>query len=260
MNVTFIFKTLIKVPVYTVIVYLIFNCFTFGAAYFKMLGAAHAVQMMVLEDNFLTDTNKNILTDNSTGKSQDTFLGSLVTKITPNVYLIDGQADSSSTSDLIGISNMSYGYMSNGSIQKNTIKSGATDAKGHLFVRASATYNSSDAEDRATINKVPDNQFTRTQFGTMRLCGLIWQYKFILPLIPSETNANYRASNWGNANSSNNNAVGGLANFKDKNDNKITRINENNMRSRRRDKERLGTVQIAFLFKVPGLKYYADMG
>lgn len=253
-GVSFIFKTLIKVPVYTVIVYLVFNCFTFGSAYFKMLGASHTIEMMVLEDNYLTDTTRNILisgSDTSTSGNPSSFLGTLVTKITPEVYIIDGV---SGTNDNNIVTESSLNNMFTiSAIPKFSVNNSAKDSAGVNYVRAYAKANGSGTVVNAGGGSALDH---RTQFGTIRVCGLIWKYKFVLPLIPTELNPSYTAGNKNNIN-----AVGGLNGFLNNTDDiELQYGNGGQIETKLKAKEEVGTITIQFLFKVPGLKYYADMG
>lgn len=57
-TVKFIFKTLIKVPIYILVSYLIFNIFAFGLSYFKMLGLSYVAMQTAVENNFIPDTEK----------------------------------------------------------------------------------------------------------------------------------------------------------------------------------------------------------
>lgn len=52
-SVKFIFKTLLKVPVIVVIVYVIFNVFSFAQAYFKVLGISYVIMQTAVENNYI---------------------------------------------------------------------------------------------------------------------------------------------------------------------------------------------------------------
>lgn len=52
-GVKFIFKTLIKVPIYIYVAFLIFNVFAFCFIYFKVLGFSYLVQQTVVENNYI---------------------------------------------------------------------------------------------------------------------------------------------------------------------------------------------------------------
>lgn len=60
-GVKYIFKTLIKVPVFIVAAYFIFNIFAFCFIYFKMLGASYIVMQTAVENNYLPTTELTTL-------------------------------------------------------------------------------------------------------------------------------------------------------------------------------------------------------
>lgn len=55
-GVKFIFKTLIKIPCFIVIAYIIFNLFCFSITYFKMMGASYAIMQVSMENNYIPET------------------------------------------------------------------------------------------------------------------------------------------------------------------------------------------------------------
>lgn len=57
-GVAWIFKTLIKVPIIIVTSFLIFNIFAFTVSYFRIIGAANALQQNVMSNNFLTKADR----------------------------------------------------------------------------------------------------------------------------------------------------------------------------------------------------------
>jgi uncharacterized membrane-anchored protein YitT (DUF2179 family) len=59
--VKFIFKPLIKVPIYIAISYLIFNIVFMCLFYFKFLGISYTVMQTCMENNFLADREKNAI-------------------------------------------------------------------------------------------------------------------------------------------------------------------------------------------------------
>lgn len=219
-QVIFIFKTLIKIPVYTLIVYIVFNCFAFGGAYFKMLGASHAIEMMVIEDNFLTQTNREIIAPNGTEAygNANSFVGSLVTGITPRVTVIDCVEGDDPLND--------------NSIACSAEIDNRIDVIGNV--------------DATTVRVRHSEDTNRTQFGTMRTCGIIWQYQFILPLVP------HRAVSEGQ------DAVGGWDRFNNGGGDSYLDIDEATADNLRRNQ--IGTFNIEFLYHIPGMKYYADLG
>ena len=213
-GVTFIFKTLIKVPIYTFVIYFVFNCFTFAGSYFKMLGVSHIVEMTVIENNYLPENEYNILTE---------YISKLTTKLNPDIYLVDSTEDRPHSDDYDD-EYCAYQHYGSG-LSTDTSKA---------------------AE--------------RTQFGEIHTCGIIWNYKFILPLIPTEQADAIKNSGRLNPNSTTK-AVGGLTEFKGSLSGTSTMPSnpDTYLESAREQKEDWGTMTIRFLYKVPGLKYYADM-
>lgn len=64
-GVSFIFRTLIKVPIIIMVSFFIFNIFAFTVSYFKVIGAVNAIQQVAIDNNFLpqedVDTFKKYL-------------------------------------------------------------------------------------------------------------------------------------------------------------------------------------------------------
>lgn len=52
-GVSFIFRTLIKVPIIIMVSFFIFNIFAFTISYFKVIGAVNAIQQVAIDNNFL---------------------------------------------------------------------------------------------------------------------------------------------------------------------------------------------------------------
>jgi hypothetical protein len=62
-GVQFIFKTLIKVPIYIAIAFMCFNIFAFTTIYFKALGFSYVLMQTVVENNYIP-TNEAIQLEN----------------------------------------------------------------------------------------------------------------------------------------------------------------------------------------------------
>lgn len=62
-GVKFIFKTLIKVPIYIYAAFLVFNVFAFCFIYFKMLGFSYLVQQTAVENNYIPAEQLNSFAD-----------------------------------------------------------------------------------------------------------------------------------------------------------------------------------------------------
>lgn len=60
-SVKFIFKCIIKVPIFIMISYFIANLFFFSLFYFKFLGISYSVMQTALENNYLPPTEKTAL-------------------------------------------------------------------------------------------------------------------------------------------------------------------------------------------------------
>lgn len=61
-GVSFIFKTLIKIPCYIMVMYLVFNLFGFTLTYFKLLGFSYTIQQTAVENNYIPEQEKLTLT------------------------------------------------------------------------------------------------------------------------------------------------------------------------------------------------------
>lgn len=62
-EVKFVFKTLIKVPCIILISYIIFNLFAFVVSYLRLVSLSYVVQETVIQNNFIPDSEKDILED-----------------------------------------------------------------------------------------------------------------------------------------------------------------------------------------------------
>jgi hypothetical protein len=62
-SVKFIFMTLIKVPVYIMVAFFIFNLFAFTFIYFKMLGISYVVQQTAIENNYIPTAERDTICD-----------------------------------------------------------------------------------------------------------------------------------------------------------------------------------------------------
>ena len=61
-SVKFIFKTLLKVPVFILVAYAIFNLFAFSFSYFKIMGFSYVAMQTAVENNYFPQTEYNTLT------------------------------------------------------------------------------------------------------------------------------------------------------------------------------------------------------
>ena len=60
-GVKFIFKTLIKVPVYIAVAFFVFNIFAFSLTYFRLMGLSHVVLQTAVENNHIPSSELNTL-------------------------------------------------------------------------------------------------------------------------------------------------------------------------------------------------------
>ena len=61
-SVKFMFKTLLKVPVFILVAYAIFNLFAFSFSYFKIMGFSYVAMQTAVENNYFPQTEYNTLT------------------------------------------------------------------------------------------------------------------------------------------------------------------------------------------------------
>ena len=62
-GVKFIFKTLLKVPIFIFVTYFIFNLFAFTLSYFKVLGFSYVAMQTAVENNYIPNQEKIVLDD-----------------------------------------------------------------------------------------------------------------------------------------------------------------------------------------------------
>ena len=60
-SVKFIFKTLIKVPIFIFVAFFILNIFSIAFIYFKMLGLSYVVMQTAVENNYLPDSEVSMI-------------------------------------------------------------------------------------------------------------------------------------------------------------------------------------------------------
>ena len=62
-GIKYIFKTLVKVPIIIIVCYFFLNLFTFASAYLRMQGASNTVQRVVMDYNYLTQSDIETLNE-----------------------------------------------------------------------------------------------------------------------------------------------------------------------------------------------------
>lgn len=79
-GVKFIFKTLIRIPVIIMVCYAVFNVFTFGTSYFRMLGLSYVAMQTAVENNYIPSEEETALTE---------YMNSIESEILTNVQFTD---------------------------------------------------------------------------------------------------------------------------------------------------------------------------
>lgn len=78
-DVKFIFKTLVKVPIWIMVAFSIINVFAFTTSYFRIVGASYTLQQTVMDNNFLTQADLN---------SFNTYLDTLETAYLTDIHVV----------------------------------------------------------------------------------------------------------------------------------------------------------------------------
>ena len=73
-GVSFIFRTLIKVPIIIMVSFFIFNIFAFTVSYFKVIGAVNAIQQVAIDNNFLPPEDVKTFEDYLAQEVNTTYL------------------------------------------------------------------------------------------------------------------------------------------------------------------------------------------
>lgn len=139
-----VFKTLLKVPCYIVIGYLIMNIVLFLGYYVKALGLSYSVMKVAVENNYIPQNEENILTD--TMKS------------------IGSQATNNQGMNISAVDNFGMYIDTSGSASDSTLYTQVPSFKS--------------AYTRMTANS--DN--TRRQYGHSIVVGVGYLYTPVLPL------------------------------------------------------------------------------
>ena len=146
-GVKFIFKTLIKVPVYIVAAFGVFNIFAFCFIYFRMLGVSYVVQQTAIENNYLPKQQVNTLM-NYIGSIQDI-------EMVDHVGVIIGEAGED-TGDYVFIT---------------------PDTYNSSYPTSSPLFSTKGSGNAPTINALE-----KRQYGGTVTVGVCARYKFVWPL------------------------------------------------------------------------------
>lgn len=78
-SVGFIFKTLVKVPIYIMVGFTMLNILAFTISYFRIVGASYTLQQTVMDNNFLTQSDLD---------SYESYLDTLETAYLKDIHLV----------------------------------------------------------------------------------------------------------------------------------------------------------------------------
>ena len=221
-GVKFIFKTLIKVPVYIYAAFLVFNIFAFCFIYFKMLGFSYLVQQTAVENNYLPkeqmDSFAEYLTD---------FDNSVAMVENCNIIISDKYDADKDTNP---VSTLGLNRTTSGGTPKYVAKATKVDA------------------------------LQRKQYGADVTIGVTCNYVWVWPLDYRNTKADGIDSSYDGADIAGG-VLGGYDSSANPDTrtmagtgNMITDMRVNNKGSATTD-----TPNIVIMYTVPGLKYYPDI-
>lgn len=77
-----VFKILIKVPIIIGVVFLVFDVFAFVTSYFRLLSVSYTIQNVVIENNYIPDSEANSIND---------YLDGLETTMLRDVRIVNGE-------------------------------------------------------------------------------------------------------------------------------------------------------------------------
>lgn len=222
-GVKFIFKTLIKVPVYIYAAFLVFNIFAFCFIYFKMLGFSYLVQQTAVENNYLPAEQLKSFADYLSDFDTSIAMVENCNIIISDKYNADADVNSTNTMAL-----------------RRT-----TSASGVKYQVAGGNHD-------ATKKK---------QYGAEVTVGVSCNYVWVWPLDYRNTSNDSISSSYGSAKVGNI-ELGGYNNAVD-NDDKRTMKGTGNMitdlRINNSGSASVETPNIVIIYTVPGLKYYPDI-
>ena len=217
-NVKFIFITLIKVPCVIFVSFFIFNIFAFFFIYFKMLGFSYVVMQEVVENNYITATQRD--------------------QINLQFGEIDAIPLADNTNIIIGLSTQLDGSGNNipACYDKNT---------GNTVLATDITQNATLIGNSAT---------TRTQYGTQKTVGVHCDYTIVWPL--SHNNSMTATGRGGTGVNGNTGSIYNsvIANY----NGDIYEDNMSVASGDVTDRGHKVSIPLNIYYTVPGLKYYAD--
>ena len=232
-EVKFIFKTLMKVPVFIIVSFLILNMFAFFFIYFKVLGLSYVVMQTAVENNYLPPTEIRTLC-----KYAQTFEDIPMVTNAAIVVAKNGN-DYTYTQD---VGDNTYIYQSS---KDETGKDRAQNSEGGGGELGTKSYEYVDME-----SQTDGTALKKVQYGKSVTVGVHCGYKLVWPLGYKETINGVTTKN---ADDDGTNGVEGyntgknFAGFK----------SDEQLASDREDKATM--IQFDICHTVPGLKYYPDL-
>lgn len=224
-GVKFIFKTLLKVPIYIVVAFGIFNIFAFCFIYFRMLGVSYVVQQTAIENNYLPKQQVITLMN---------YIGSISNiEMVDHVGIIIGQVGDDA--DYADSNDINYVFITQNGFN-------AADP-------ASSTYFCTKGGSAApTVNALQ-----KRQYGGTVTVGVCARYKFVWPLDHATVDGIGGPS--GNDGSQTNAGRDTSLNKGNMADN----LDVNQLSGTEAGEQGYDNTNIVITYKVPGLKYYPDL-
>lgn len=220
-NVKFIFMTLIKVPCIIFVAFFIFNIFAFFFIYFKMLGFSYVVMQEVVENNYITASQRD--------------------QINAQFKDIDDIPLAANTNIIIGLST-------------------SVDASGNNIPACYDKYTgntvlASNTSQNATLVGTGRSALSRTQYGTQKTVGVHCDYTIVWPLSYNNSMTNDGTNGTG----VDGNTGGKYDSVQSKYNGDVYENNMDAASGDVVDRGHKVTIPLNIYYNVPGLKYYADM-
>lgn len=223
-----IFMTLIKIPCFIVISYIVFNIFAFSMIYFKMLGVSYMVSEVALENNYIPNTEK---------ESLENYFAE-----------IDGDYSVRETKPS-GDYTWTY-YRASNVGGRSTVDSITLIDNLHLVVNTDGT-----GSEPATE---AENNNTKVQYGNPVRAGIAWDYYWIWPLLSvSPDGGTDDLGFYYNVNGYSSQGGTTGTNLMDANTNHSNRLSDAEIERRKNKSKHLLHCSISYV--IPGMKYYPDL-
>lgn len=236
-SITFIFKTLIKVPCIIFVAFFIMNCFAFMFIYFKVLGFSYVLMQEAVENNYIPPRQAGQIAQ----------------------YLLNLKTEIPMCQDATIIVGVDSGnavlwddttYTPGGAADLTAIRGG--------YRIGNRTY--------ASTMSANDNAGHRVQYGKSKTVGIHCEYEFVWPLSYQYTHGNKNVDGYtGVINGANHDAAAetGAGAYNINNDpytlNNLGEYTTTAGRTEAKDSKKGVIIPIDIYYTVPGLKYYADL-